>query len=114
MKKTIRAIKLGAAAAIAALEPAATTLALSFSDFSDSVSGKIGQSPSDLDVIIASAWLIMAIIAIYIAYRLSVAKQRRAVDEAYRRMMERKRRPPRPSASQKPHRPSKPYKPGHR
>lgn len=91
--------------------PASITLALSYKDFSSSVSSQIGQAPSTVDMIIASVWLVLAVILVYIAYRISVAKQRRAVNEAHQRMMERKRQPP-PPGGKKPARPVKPFKPG--
>lgn len=76
-------------------------LGISYADFSSSVSGRIGQSSSTTANIITVIWLIIIVLALYTAYRVADAKQRKAVEKAHQRMMERKKRNAKPAPASK-------------
>lgn len=112
MRHIIRSFSVIITAAAAVAVPSAGALALSYSDFASSVSSQIGQTPSSVDIILVCLWLALASVLIYAAYKVTAARQRRAVDDAYKRMTERRRKPGQSASAQKTSRPLKPRKPG--
>ncbi len=74
--------------------PGKPVLALTYSDFSESVSSQIGQGSSMTANLLTLAAAALLCIVAYIVYKINAKKQTKAVDEAYRRNLERRQRPP--------------------